>query len=85
MARGDWPNQDELTDDEWTNMDFNRIADTTGRTRFVLERAPDGESWTFGAPSMLSYSPRPGDMAGGATATEAMRAWIEANGEGEDA
>lgn len=80
MAKGDWPNQDELTDDEWTDMDFNRIADATARTRFVLVRNDDG-SWSFGAPSMLSYSPRPGDMAGGATATKAMRGWIEANGE----
>lgn len=70
--------EDGPTPDEWTNMDFNRIADSLGRTRFVLERQRDG-TWAFGAPSMLSYSPRPGEMAGGATATEAMREWIEAS------
>lgn len=64
------------------NAELDRAADATARTRFVLVRNDDG-SWQFGAPSMLSYSPRPGDMAGGATATEAMRGWIEANGEGE--
>lgn len=63
------------------NVELDRLTDATARTRFVLVRNDDG-SWSFGAPSMLSYSPRPGDMVGGATATEAMRGWIEANGEG---
>lgn len=62
------------------NIELDRIADATGRARFVLERAAD-DSWSFGAPSMLSYSPRPGQLAMGAVATEAMRAWVEANGE----
>lgn len=71
---------DDTTPDEWFSDQLNRAADATARTRFVLVRNDDG-TWSFGAPSMLSYSPRPGDMAGGATATEAMCGWIEANGE----
>lgn len=72
---------DEQTDQEWLDETMDGIAGWTGRARFVLARNDDG-TWSFGAPSMLSYSPRPGQMAGGATATEAMRAWVEANGEG---
>lgn len=53
-------------------------ADALGRTRFLLE-LNDDDTWSFSAPSTLSYSPRPGDMAGGATATEAMREWIKAS------
>jgi hypothetical protein len=71
---------DGPTPDEWTNMDLNRIAESIHRTRFVLVRNDDG-TWSFGAPSMLSYSPRPGDMVPGETATAAMREWIEANAE----
>lgn len=64
---------------------LNRLVDVIGRTRFVLERNDDG-SWSFGAPSMLSYSPRPGDMVTGATPLDAIAALFEANGEGvEDA
>lgn len=50
-----------------------QIAEATGRTRFVLELRDDG-SWSFGAPSMLSYSPRPGDMHDGAGVVDAIRA-----------
>ena len=51
--------------------DLNHLADTLGRDRFVLERNPDG-TWSFGAPSMLSYSPRPGEMTKGTTPLEAI-------------
>lgn len=63
--------------------DLDEATVATGRTRFVLERQGDG-TWLFGAPSMLSYSPRPGDMVADETALQAMRAWIEANREGVD-
>lgn len=56
---------------------LNRLADALGRDRFVLERNADG-TWSFGAPSMLSYSPRPGDMVTGATPLEAIAAAVEA-------
>lgn len=57
---------------------LNRLVDVIGRTRFVLERQDDG-TWSFGAPSMLSYSPRPGDMVTGATPLEAIAALFDAN------
>lgn len=62
------------------DIDLGDAADATARTRFVLVRNDDG-TWSFGAPSMLSYSPRPGDMVPGETATAAMREWIQANAE----
>lgn len=60
--------------------DLDNMVVATGRRQFVLVRNDDG-TWSFGAPSMMSYSPRAGDMVPGETATAAMREWIEANGE----
>lgn len=78
MAR--YPDDMNLLDGDLAGM-----AEATGRRQFILVMGDDG-TWSFGAPSMLSYSPRPGQLAMGAVATEAMRAWVEANREGvEDA
>ena len=60
------------------NRALAALADTLGRDRFVLERQPDG-TWIFGAPSMLSYSPRPGEMYEGYAPSGAMSAAIRAN------